>query len=59
MPTPYPPRVAFFTDSYYEANGVARTANAFEAFASEHDRPLLIVRGGGVSHLSSTDRSRG
>jgi hypothetical protein len=45
------PRVALFTDSYYEANGVARTANALEAFAAERDRPLLVVHGGRADQL--------
>ncbi|HKB12530.1 MAG TPA: glycosyltransferase [Vicinamibacterales bacterium] len=40
------PRVAFFTDSYYEANGVARTAAALERFAAGGDRPMLLVHGG-------------
>ncbi len=44
MPTPSP-RVAFFTDSYLEANGVARTSNALEAFAATRRRPLLLVHG--------------
>ena len=39
------PRVALFTDSYFEANGVARTATALESFAWQRDRPLLIVHG--------------
>jgi glycosyltransferase involved in cell wall biosynthesis len=45
------PRVALFTDSYYEANGVARTANSLEAFAAERDRPLLVVHGGRADQL--------
>ncbi len=48
------PRVAFFTDSYYEANGVARTANALEAYASERRRPLLLVHGGRTTQLVET-----
>jgi len=40
------PRIALFTDSYYEANGVARTACGLEAFAERHDRPMLVVHGG-------------
>src|SRR5262245_64634779 len=40
------PRVALFTDSYYEANGVARTAHSLEAFAASRERPLLVVHGG-------------
>jgi len=46
-----PPRVALFTDSYFEANGVARTATALEAFAWQRDRPLLIVHGGESTQL--------
>jgi glycosyltransferase involved in cell wall biosynthesis len=40
------PRVALFTDSYYEANGVARTAAALEAYAQRLGRPMLVVHGG-------------
>src|SRR5262249_24045440 len=43
------PRVALFTDSYYEANGVARTACALEAYARRHQRPMLVVHGGRVN----------
>ena len=43
------PRVALFTDSYYEANGVARTATGLEAFARRHARPMLVVHGGVVN----------
>jgi glycosyltransferase involved in cell wall biosynthesis len=45
------PRVALFTDSYFEANGVARTATALESFAWQRDRPLLIVHGGESTQL--------
>ena len=45
------PRVALFTDSYYEANGVARTAASFEAFAAARERPLLVVHGGEATQL--------
>jgi glycosyltransferase involved in cell wall biosynthesis len=45
------PRVALFTDSYYEANGVARTASALEAFAWARDRPLLVVHGGDATQM--------
>jgi len=41
-----PLRVAFFTDSYYEANGVARTSRALETYAAERGWPLLCVHGG-------------
>lgn len=45
------PRVALFTDSYYEANGVGRTANALEAHAARHDRPMLVVHGGRATQM--------
>jgi glycosyltransferase involved in cell wall biosynthesis len=45
------PRVALFTDSYYEANGVARTTAALESFAWTRDRPLLIVHGGEATQM--------
>ena len=40
------PRVAFFSDSYYEANGVARTAGALEHYAFRRDYPFLSVHAG-------------
>jgi phosphatidylinositol alpha 1,6-mannosyltransferase len=45
------PKVALFTDSYYEANGVARTANALEAHAAGHDRAMLVVHGGPADQM--------
>src|SRR5262245_52961325 len=48
------PRIALFTDSYHEANGVARTATALEAFAAERDLPLLLVHGGRANQLVET-----
>jgi phosphatidylinositol alpha 1,6-mannosyltransferase len=45
------PRVALFTDSYYEANGVARTASNLEAFAARNERPLLLVHGGRTTQV--------
>jgi len=39
------PRVAFFTDSYLEVNGVARTSRQFETFARKTGRPFLCVHG--------------
>lgn len=40
------PRIAFFTDSYLEVNGVAHTSRQLAAFASSHDFPLLCVHAG-------------
>jgi len=48
---PTAPRVALFTDSYYEANGVARTATALESFAWRRDRPLLVIHGGETTQM--------
>jgi phosphatidylinositol alpha 1,6-mannosyltransferase len=40
------PRVAFFTDSYHETNGVAHTSRHLEAFAKHEQIPFLCVRAG-------------
>jgi glycosyltransferase involved in cell wall biosynthesis len=48
------PRVAFFTDSYYEANGVARTAAALQTYAAQHDLPMLLVHGGRTTAISTS-----
>jgi glycosyltransferase involved in cell wall biosynthesis len=40
------PRVAFFTDTYDEINGVALTSRQLESFARRRDYPFLTVRGG-------------
>ncbi len=39
-----PPRVAFFTDTFQEINGVALTSRQFVEFARRHGYPLLCVR---------------
>jgi len=39
-------RIALFADSYYEANGVARTCAALEAYAARRDLPLMLVHAG-------------
>ena len=41
-----PPRIALFSDSHYEANGVARTTNALEDYARRRGLPLLSVHAG-------------
>ena len=40
------PRVAFFPCVYHEVDGVAKTSREFEAFASRHEIPLLMVHAG-------------
>jgi phosphatidylinositol alpha 1,6-mannosyltransferase len=47
-----PPRVAFFTDSYAEANGVARLSRALEAAAARRGYPFLSVHGGRVTRTA-------
>src|SRR6185369_2761582 len=37
------PRVAFFTDSYLEVNGVAHTSRMLAAFARHRELPFLCV----------------
>jgi glycosyltransferase involved in cell wall biosynthesis len=43
---PASPRVAFFTDTFAEINGVALTSRQFVAFAQRRCHPFLCVRGG-------------
>ena len=45
------PRIALFSDSYHEANGVARTAHAIEACAQRRKIPLLSVHAGPETRL--------
>src|SRR5262245_24697132 len=44
-------RVTLFTDSYHEANGVARTTQALEACAHRRGLPLLLVHAGPVTRV--------
>jgi glycosyltransferase involved in cell wall biosynthesis len=50
-----PIRVALFSDSHYETNGVARTAGALEAYASRRRMPLLSIHAGPVTRLVQED----
>src|SRR5262245_15815065 len=44
---PMPPlKVALFSDSHYEANGVARTTGALESYAARRGLQLLSVHAG-------------
>jgi len=47
------PRVAFFTDSFQEVNGVAHTSRHFEAFARRRQLPFLTVHAGSVDSFTS------
>lgn len=40
------PRVALFTDSYLEVNGVANTSRQLAAYAQRHGHPFLVVHAG-------------
>jgi phosphatidylinositol alpha 1,6-mannosyltransferase len=41
-----PPRIALFTDSFHEVNGVALTCREFEAFANRRDTPFFSCHAG-------------
>lgn len=45
------PRVAFFTDSFHEVNGVALTSRQLDAFARRRDLPFLCVHAGSERDL--------
>lgn len=45
------PRVAFFTDSFHEVNGVAHTSRNFDAFARRRALPFLNVHAGRETRL--------
>ncbi|MBZ5606500.1 MAG: hypothetical protein LAO79_29780 [Acidobacteriia bacterium] len=46
------PRVAFFTDSFHETNGVAHTSRHFDAFARRRGVPFLNVHAGPATRLT-------
>jgi hypothetical protein len=48
------PRVAFFTDTFEEINGVALTSRHLTDFARRHERPFLCVRGGAETKRTVT-----
>lgn len=43
---PLNPRVAFFTDSFHEVNGVALTSRQFDGYARRHRLPFLSIHAG-------------
>ncbi|HVO98925.1 MAG TPA: glycosyltransferase [Bryobacteraceae bacterium] len=46
MPAPRAPRIAFFTDSFHEVNGVALTSREFAGFAQRRGYPFFSVHAG-------------
>jgi phosphatidylinositol alpha 1,6-mannosyltransferase len=50
-----PLRLALFSDSHYEVNGVARTTCALEQYAAERGTPLLSVHAGPVQRTVEDD----
>jgi phosphatidylinositol alpha 1,6-mannosyltransferase len=48
------PRVAFFTDSFHEVNGVAQTSRQFDAFARRWQIPFLRVNVVGPSGIDAS-----
>jgi glycosyltransferase involved in cell wall biosynthesis len=51
-----PLRVALFSDSYHEANGVATLSREFAAFAHRQELPFFCVHSGAATQVTS-DRS--
>ena len=49
------PRVAFFTDTYQEINGVALTSRQLTEYARRHELPFLCVRGGSETRRSEEE----
>ncbi len=47
------PRVAFFTDSFHEVNGVALTSRQFDAFARRRQYPFLSVHAGPRTEIAT------
>lgn len=47
----FTPRVAFFTDSFHEVNGVALTSRRFDQFARLRQLPFFSVHAGGLTRL--------
>jgi phosphatidylinositol alpha 1,6-mannosyltransferase len=45
------PRVAFFTDAFYEANGVGTLSREFECFARRHRFPCFSVHAGPTTEV--------
>lgn len=50
-----PPRVAFFTDSFHEVNGVAQTSRQFDAFARRRKLPFFRVNAGEADPVLAGD----
>ena len=48
-----PPRIAFCTDTFEEANGVATLSRAYAAYAKRHQLPFLLIRPGRESRTST------
>jgi phosphatidylinositol alpha 1,6-mannosyltransferase len=46
IPSAKAPRIAFFTDSFHEVNGVALTSREFAGFAQRHGYPFFSVHAG-------------
>jgi len=49
------PRVAFFSDCFYETNGVALTARQFQSFAARNRLPFFSLHPGGETRTTHED----
>lgn len=47
-------RIAFFTDSFHEINGVALTSRQFESFARRRSLPFFSVHAGPTNHSDTS-----
>jgi phosphatidylinositol alpha 1,6-mannosyltransferase len=54
-----PPRVALFTDTFEETNGVATLCREFTAFAAARQLPFYCVRGGPRTQLTDDGSNTG
>ncbi len=52
---PKPPRVALFTDSFYEINGVGTVSREFAGFAQRRGLPFCCVHSGPETRVSSVN----
>ncbi len=48
------PRVAFFADTFFEANGVGTLSRQLAAFAQSRDFPFMVLRGSNRTNFAQT-----
>src|ERR1022692_1124526 len=58
QPVAEPLRVALFTDSFHELNGVATVSREFQAYATRHGLPFCCVHGGPRTQVTDSGSIR-